>query len=288
MVWDPTGDGKTSLRAAWGIFYDALAGQGDFFQNGVLAPPFTPLLEVNSPPAAADARATRWPRSAAAPVDFPPGLIFIGWGTDFQTPYAQHFNLTAAADRRDISAPRSATSDRAASTCRSSWRSTRALYVPGQTTPGRAALPGVRLVRPTFSVARLVVRLAAGERCGCGRRTGINFLASYTLGHAIDHVSGLNIGGEPRPVLPVTIGDQASIDAALAYEKGDALFDVAPPLRPQLRRRAADARRILAPSAEHVVGGWQVNGIVQAQTGFPAGVYRSDHRHPLPDQPARM
>ena len=28
-----------------------LAGQGDFFQNGVLAPPFTPLLQVNAPPA---------------------------------------------------------------------------------------------------------------------------------------------------------------------------------------------------------------------------------------------
>ena len=42
---------------------------------------------------------------------------------------------------------------------------------------------------------------------------GINFLASYTLGHAQDHVSGLNIGGESRPVLPVTIGDEASIDA---------------------------------------------------------------------------
>ena len=32
------------------MFYDALAGQGDFFQNGVLSPPFTPLIEVNFPP----------------------------------------------------------------------------------------------------------------------------------------------------------------------------------------------------------------------------------------------
>ena len=39
-------------------------------------------------------------------------------------------------------------------------------------------------------------------------------------------MSGLNIGGEQRPVLPVTIGDDASIERALAFEKGDALFDV--------------------------------------------------------------
>ena len=31
---------------------------------------------------------------------------------------------------------------------------------------------------------------------------------------------------KPRPVLPVTIGDEASIERALAFEKGDALFDV--------------------------------------------------------------
>jgi hypothetical protein len=43
-------------------------------------------------------------------------------------------------------------------------------------------------------------------------------LASNTLSHAVDDVSGLNIGGESRPMLPVTIGDQASIDAALARE----------------------------------------------------------------------
>jgi hypothetical protein len=100
----------------------------------------------------------------------------------------------------------------------------------------------------------------------------MNFLLSYTYGHAIDHVSGLNIGGEQRPVLPVTIGDQASIDQALVYEKGDALFDV--------RHRFVISFGAELPTPthmgavmEHVVGGWQVNGIVQAQTGFPTGVY---------------
>ena len=53
----------------------------------------------------------------------------------------------------------------------------------------------------------------------------MSFLLSYTLGHAQDHVSGLNIGGDQRPVLPVTIGDEASIDRALEFEKGDSLFD---------------------------------------------------------------
>src|SRR5439155_14111280 len=92
-VWDVNGDGRTTVRAAWGIFYDALAGQGDFFQNGVLAPPFTPLVELNAPPAAITLANPLSAISGGA-ARFPPALTIIGWGEDFQTPYAYHFNAT--------------------------------------------------------------------------------------------------------------------------------------------------------------------------------------------------
>ena len=131
-------------------------------------------------------------------------------------------------------------------------------------------LPAFALVRPTFSAARSwydsfqwSLRMLPTH--------GLNFLASYTLGHAVDHVSGLNIGGEARPVLPVVQGDQASLDRALSYEKGEALFDV--------RHRfvlsfgyALPTFEGKAPLLKHVAGGWQVNGIFQAQTGTPLTV----------------
>ena len=61
--WDVRGDGRTACAAAWGLFYDTLPGQGDFFQNGTLAPPFQPLTEVNYPLHVDRRRRsrTRWP-----------------------------------------------------------------------------------------------------------------------------------------------------------------------------------------------------------------------------------
>ena len=268
-VWDPQGDGRTTIRGAWGIFYDALAGQGDFFQNGVLAPPFTPLVEVNSPPASITLANPLNSISGGATL-FPPGLTIIGWGQDFQTPYAHHFNLTM---QRQIGKTLGVEAGYVGSRGRHLpmfIEVNPGLFSPGQTAPSTRLFPAFALVRPTFSVARS--RYDSFQASARMRQShGVNFLASYTYGHARDHVSGLNIGGEPRPVRPVTIGDQATFDQALAFEWGDALFDV--------RHRVVVSFGAELPTphgmgavVEHLIGGWQLNGIVQKQTGFPLSV----------------
>ncbi|MGH9349028.1 MAG: carboxypeptidase regulatory-like domain-containing protein [Vicinamibacterales bacterium] len=264
LAWDPTGTGRSSLRAAWGIFYDVLAGQGDFFQNGVLAPPFTPLLEVNAPPAPLTLRDPMSAVGGGANL-FPPGLIFIGWGRDFTSASAQHFNLTW---QQEVGQRFGAEVGYVGSRGRNLpifMEVNPGVYTPGQTTPGARLFPAFSLVRPTFSEARSWYdSLQASLRMRETR--GVSFLASYTLGHAEDHVSGLNIGGEQRPVLPVTIGDQASVERALELEKGDALFDV------RHRFVLSFTAELPGPgegAIRHLLGGWQVNGIVQKQTGFP-------------------
>ena len=268
-VWDPIGDGRTTIRGAWGIFYDALAGQGDFFQNGVLAPPFTPLVEVAAPPASITIANPLNAITGGATL-FPPGLTIIGWGEDFQTPYAQHFNATL---QRQIGRTVGVEAGYVGSRGRHLpifIEVNPGLYTPGQTAPSTRLFPAFALVRPTFSVAES--RYDSLQASARMREThGVNLLASYTYGHARDHVSGLNIGGEPRPVLPVTIGDQASFDRALALEWGDALFDV------RHRFVLSFGAQLPTPTSmgavvEHLVGGWQLNGIVQRQTGFPLSV----------------
>ena len=163
-----------------------------------------------------------------------------------------------------------------------SRRSTR----PGRPRRARASIPAFALVRPTFSVARVVVRLAAGQPADAADRTASTSSRRTPTATPIDHVSGLNIGGEPRPVLPVTIGDEARSTRRWRTRRATRCSTCATAsssASAQSCRRRGHRRGRASTS----LGGWQVNGIVQAQTGFPPAVYEPTHGHPLPDQPAR-
>lgn len=268
VAWDPFGDGKTSIRSAFGMFYDALAGQGDFFQSGVLSPPFTPLIELNTPTpiTLADPLAA----VAGPPNPFPPALTIIGWGNEFKSPFAYHFNAGVQRQLRGKLGAEVAYVGSRGYNLPIFIEVNPGVYSPGQTARGARIMPAYSLVRPTFSQARSWYdSLQASLRMLPTR--GLNFLASYTLGKTTDHVSGLNIGGEARPVLPVAQGDEASIERALAFEKGPALFDA--------RHRFVlsfgyELPRLTDTSAivRYVAGGWQLNGIYQAQSGFPLSV----------------
>jgi hypothetical protein len=262
------GRGRTIVRAAWGKFYDTLAGMADFYVSGIASPPFASLMQLNAPT----------PMTLANPLvsvtpdvnPFPPGLTVIGWGTDFQTPYAYHDNIGVQQQLgRDV-------------VVEAGYVGTRGkhlpilleinpgVYTPGQTTRGARTYPAYSLIRPTFSDAESwydALQTSAQLRSW----RGVSALASYTFGHAIDQRSATNLNTEWRPMLPVVQGDQASIDAALRRETGDATFDVRHRFVlsfsyeiPALAGRRAFARGLL--------GGWSLHGIFQAQTGFPVDV----------------
>ena len=239
LAWDPTGSGRSSLRAAWGIFYDVLAGQGDFFQNGVLAPPFTPLLEVNAPPAALTLRNPLSAVTGGATL-FPPGLIFIGWGEDFKSPSAQHFNVSWQQELGSMFGAEVGYVGSRGKNMPIFMEVNPGLVTPGQTAPGARLYPAFSLVRPTFSEARSWYdSLQASLRMR--RARGVSFLVAYTLGHATDHVSGLNIGGDSAA--GAAGGDwRRGVDRcrAGAGERRCAVRRSAP-LRGELQCRAADA-----------------------------------------------
>ena len=286
MVWDPEGNGRSSLRLGWGLFHDSLPGQGDFFQNSVLAPPFNPLVQLNSPPTVmtlADPLANL----TGGPTRFPPGIIFIGWGSQFTTPNYQHYNLTY---QRQLGQSIG---------LEVGWVGSRGrnlpifmevnprVVEPGQTTLGPRLYPAFSLVRPTFTVAKSWYdAFQASIRMRPTR--GLNFLFSYTYGEAEDHVSGLNIGGEERPIVPIDLERLTSIDKALERERGPALFDVEHRLvlsfgydLPSLEGRSGFVRGVF--------GNWQLNGILQYQTGYPFPIrVRGDDIRGLTSRPDQV
>ena len=237
-IFDPMGDGKTSVRAAWGLFYDTVPGQGDFFQNGTLAPPFQPLQEIDfnaRPLSAANSAYFSNPYAGvtAGPVGFPPSLTFIGWSLpdSFKTAQFQQYNLSVQHQLTRVMGAEVA------------YVGSRGEYVPifievnpttvvaasatstnAYAASTRAVFPALGLARPTFAAGKSWYdSMQANLQLRNYHR--VHATAAYTWSHSLDNASGLNIGGDSRPVLPVTIGNQASIDAAVAREKGPSLYD---------------------------------------------------------------
>jgi hypothetical protein len=270
-AWDVKGDGRTSVRAAWGLFYDTLAGQGDFFQNGTLAPPFQPLTEITYQVGTANPLFRDPLAGVASGARFPANLVFIGWGQDFTTPIVQHYNVSLQQlmlDRFGLEVGYVGSRGKNLPIFMEINPTTVLPTTPA--TVGPRPFPAFGLMRPTFSEAKSWYDSFQSSLRMLPWR-GVNVLASYTWSHAIDHVSGLNIGGEARPMLPVTIGDEESIARALVREKGDALFDARHRVVLSFGASLPDLGRTNA-LVRYIAGGWEVNGILQKQTGFPLTV----------------
>ena len=285
-VWDPQGDGRTSVRAGWGIFHDSIPGQGDFFQNSVLAPPFNPLVQLDAPPAVVPL-VDPLVNLEGGPTRFPPGIIFIGWGSEFTTPNYQHYNLTV---QRQIGENIGVEVGYVGSRGRNLpifMEVNPRVVEPEQTTLGPRLFPAFSLVRPTFTVAKS--RYEAWQGSVRMRPTnGLNFLLSYTYGHAQDHVSGLNIGGEERPIVPIDLERLSTIDRALEREWGDALFDVRHRVVFSFGWDLPDLSGS-SPGVRAIFGNWQVNGIIQYQTGYPFPIrVRGDDIYGLTSRPDQV
>lgn len=80
LAWDVFGNGKSVLRAGYGVFYETIIG--NIPGNVMLNPPFLPDYFVPAP-------FTQWP-NAFAPSGFP---VLTVTQQKLKTPYAQHYNL---------------------------------------------------------------------------------------------------------------------------------------------------------------------------------------------------
>src|SRR5215467_14183193 len=276
FAWDVFGDGKTSVRGGAGGFFDQHA-RGDTNNGGVDAAPWSPQVTINNLsllrapyissgfpdpyPAAPPSAASTFPRPDVETTYVAPGL---------DTPLIYNWNLTI---ERQISAEwlvRFAYVGSRGIHQRRTWEYNPAAYSPGVTT---ATTDARRLFAPYYGTMtgyndNGVSRYNSFQASLMKRFSkGFTFQSNYTFSKSTDDIgSGLQgNGGGGDQVMPWT----NSFFDHMIYGLSD--FDH--------RHRIVTSYVWEIPFGNHmsgvwrrVLGGWQLTGVQQYQTGSPMTV----------------
>jgi hypothetical protein len=286
LAWDPTGSGRWSIRAAYGIFYDPYynGGAGPV-QAPISAPPWFKTIQEEPPSSFADPLPAGLNPFAPTFAN-PQTLTLLTLDPNLTLPYAQDWNFTVERSfgqnwlldlgyvgTKGTHLPRFVEDNPAS-------------YVSGESTEAnvnqRRPYSGCTLAQPAncvYGSIGLISGIANSDynalQASFQRRFagGLEFLASYTYSKVLDDVSSLNItGSSPQSVAGEN--DLAQDPFDLEAEYGRSLFDA--------RHRLVLSYIWQMPFwREHhnlyqrVLGDWQVNGIFTASTGTPFTVYDS-------------
>ena len=280
FAWDPSGDGKTSVRGGYGVFYDATVLDGVInstdgtpsIRSAAVA--FLPGVGTFADPFQGNSPFT-------PPVTFPiptttalsPTIV----GPDQRTPFVQQWNLTVQRQLGDMLAQvgyvgtsghnlTGPVNDAQAcfAPCNGETENTAGNITARRPYPG---LNGLTTVKGVFSSKY------HGLQAGLTRRmkNGLGFQVSYTLSDAKDDTSKVNtffnIQGQTNPQ------DNFDIDAEYAHSAFHARHRLVLNFSyelPFFREGSGLAR--------HLFGDWQVNGIVAYQSGSPFTVFDSSGR----------
>ena len=301
LAWDPRGDSKTVISAAYGIFFEPYyTGEGGPLQDPVSAPPYLKTLQLGFPiHSFADPFYT--PDPFGTP--FPEPMTLLVVSRNLRLPYAQDWNLNIQRSfganwllqvgyvgTTGVKLPRFIEGDPA-------------VYIPGLDTTSAGCAPpaqpcplsnennvnqrrlysGCTLAQPSNCVYGSVGEIASIANSGYNALEaslrkrfshGLSFLASYTWSHSIDDVSSFNItGSASQPVAGEN--DLAQNPFDLAAERGPSMFDA--------RNRFVLSYQWAIPFLQNsnewygkILGNWQLNGIFTAMSGTPFTVFDSN------------
>jgi len=283
LAYDPTGDGKWLVSAAYGIFYEPFYnGQGGPLQDPISAPPYLATPQAGFPVNFPD------PFSGTNPFDgsFSEPMTLLVVDQHLKLPYAQHWNLNV---QRSFGRDWLFQVGYVGTTGTHLPRlieGNPAVYYPGVSTEDnvnqRRMFSGCTLAEPDHCTYASVGKIAGiansnyhalesslRKRFGYG----ISFLASYTYSKSIDDVSSFNISGSASQQVAGE-NDLAQNPFDLAAERGRSMFDS--------RHRLVLSYQWALPFWRHghtwyeyAFGNWQLNGIVTLQSGTPFTVFDS-------------
>jgi len=290
IAWDPNGQGKSLVTAAYGIFYEPYyTGQGGPLQAPISAPPYLGTPQVSLPNFA-----DPFNGNPPSPGTFSKPLTNLTLSPGLKLPYTQDW---------DLNLQQSFGTDWLFEIGYVGTKGTRlprfieanpTEFVPGtvngqpisnsSNADQRRLYSGCTLADPPTSCQFS----STGEIAGIANSSynalegslrkrfshGLSFLLSYTWSKAIDDVSSFNItGSEAKPVAGEN--DLAQNPFDLRAERGLSLFDA--------RNRFVGSYEWMLPFWNHpqnwyqsVLGGWQLVGIGTLMSGTPFTVFDSN------------
>jgi len=296
VAWDPTGSSKWLLTSSYGLFYEPYyTGQGGPLQSPISAPPFLQTQQISLTPTSflnfSD------PYNGNPPPDgtFATPLTNLTLTPNLPLPYSQDWDLTVQ---------RSLGTDFLLTIGYVGTKGTKlprfiegnpAIYIPGVDGSGnpistssnadqRRLYSGCTLADSpstcTYSSTGLIAGIANSSynalETSLTKRFGhgISFLASYTFSKSIDDASSFNMtGSAAKPVAGEN--DLAQNPFDIGAERGRSLFDS--------RHRLVLSYQWSLPFwqqphawYQHVLGGWQLNGIATVMSGTPFTVFDSN------------
>jgi hypothetical protein len=289
LAWDPRGNGLWLVTASYGIFFDPYYnGQGGPLQTPSSAPPYLQTPQLNFPDFAD-------PYGGTNPFNgsFAQPMTLLTLSPNLRLPYAQDWNLNIQ---------RSFANDWLLEIGYVGTKGTKlprfiegnpAVFVPGETggvpnstennVNNRRLYSGCNL-SPTsppcnFASVGLIAGIADSSynalQASLQKRFshGLSFLASYTYSKTLDDVSSFNITGSASQSVAGE-NDLAQDPFNLPAEYGRSMFDA--------RNRFVISYEWRMPFwnhaenwYQHVLGGWQLNGISTFMSGTPFTVYDS-------------
>jgi len=271
IAWDPLKDGKTSVRAGYGIYYkppvtfvpfQTIVAPSILNVSLVTTPNFSDPFLGNSP---------FRPGNTTLPVG--PGTQVNFLDPHFRTPYTQHFSLGI---QREMHRSYVLEVDYVGT------KGTRLVgpidLNPPVFIPGASTAANINARRPYQPWGQV------WEGCSCfssnynshqtsvtkNWSAGFFILASYTFSKSIDYTSvpqfDWTSDGEPPRLTPANPRD-------LRAERGLSTFDVPHRFVASFSWEPPFLQKLSGVLKKQLLGGWQVNGILQVQSGRPFTVF---------------
>lgn len=275
IAWDPFGDGKTSIRSAYGIYYS----QPILYSNidGTTTPGYWDTIEGFSTPFA-DPYSGKSPY-VVNPLPFvpPPGFeqIISGWLPHQRTPYFEQWNLTVQREvARDLAVQLSYIGTQGHHLVGFNSPTQAKLFVPGipntpATIPLRSPFPGIGLADTSSTIFSSNYN---GLQASITKRAshGISLTGAYTWAKMIDDNSAAN----RFQVIPGA-GLYPQDSRNLKAERALSSYDIRNRFIASFLWEVPGAHNLSSTAMRKILDGWQLNGIVTAQSGRPVDIIDS-------------